>query len=251
MSIIDTYDDQTEALLTPEKTLTSKIDDFPKVAVAVFKEQIIDALCENYETKIIGQIVVGIPHPVYKVRYNGRDTAVYRTAIGGGVTAGMMDRIRAMGAEKFVIFGSCGILDQNAAAGRFILPTAAYRDEGVSYHYAPAGDYIDVPTVDRLAEIFDELKLPYVKGKTWTTDAIYRETRGNMQKRKAEGCLCVEMECASIMAAGQYRGVPIYQFLYGEDTLDGDDWEQRTMGNVAKSDFEKYLALGLEVAARV
>ena len=250
MSIIDTYDDRTEALLTPEK-LVAKIDGFPKVAVAVFMGQILDALCENYETEVIAQLRAGIPHPVYRVSYKGRDIAVYRTIIGGAGTTGLMEEIHAMGAEKFVIFGSCGTLDQNISAGRFILPTAAYRDEGVSYHYAPAGDYINIPTVNRLAEIFDELKLPYVKGKTWTTDAIYRETRGNMQKRKAEGCLCVEMECASIMAAGQFRGVPVYQFLYGEDTLDGDDWEQRTMGNVAKSDFEKYLALGLEVAARV
>lgn len=49
---------------------------------------------------------------------------------------------------------------------------------------------------------------------TWTTDAFYRETKRNMEKRKEEGCGVVEMECASIMAVGQIRKKEVYQFLY-------------------------------------
>ena len=45
--------------------------------------------------------------------------------------------------------------------------------------------------------------LPYILGKVWTTDGFYRETRNNMEKRRAEGCIAVDMECASVMAAAQ------------------------------------------------
>ncbi len=46
--------------------------------------------------------------------------------------------------------------------------------------------------------------LPYQVGKTWTTDAPYRETPGKVLKRKAEGCLTVEMESAGLIAVAQY-----------------------------------------------
>jgi hypothetical protein len=72
-----------------------------------------------------------------------------------------------------------------------------------------------------------------------------------MLKRKAEGCRVVEMECASIMSAGQFRNVEVYQFLYGEDTLDGDAWDARTMGTVKTAAYEKYLGIALEIARRV
>ena len=137
------------------------------------------------------------------------------------------------------------------AAGRFILPTQAYRDEGVSYHYMPVSDYVDIPPSERLGEIFDELHLPYVKGRVWTTDAFYRETRNNMEKRKADGCIAVDMECASAMAVSQFRGVPVYQFLYAEDSLDGGAWDPRTMGKAPASGYEKHLRIALEVASRL
>jgi purine-nucleoside phosphorylase len=95
------------------------------------------------------------------------------------------------------------------------------------------------------------LEIPYIKTKTWTTDALYRETRKNMMDRKSDGCLTVDMECASIMSVSQFRNVELYQFLYGEDTLDGVEWDSRTMGKVQISSFEKYLQTALEIAVRV
>lgn len=40
-----------------------------------------------------------------------------------------------------IVFGSCGALT-DLPDGHIILPTHAYRDEGTSYHYAVAEDYI-------------------------------------------------------------------------------------------------------------
>ncbi len=61
----------------------------------------------------------------------------------------------------------------------------------------------------------------------------------------------IEMECASVMAASQFRGINTYQFLYAEDSLDSEVWDARTMGNVPHSDLEKYLRVALEVAVRL
>ena len=93
--------------------------------------------------------------------------------------------------------------------------------------------------------------IPYVFGKTWTTDAFYRETKNNIEARKKDGCITVEMECASVMAASQFRKIAAFQFLYAEDSLDGDVWDSRTMGKIPHSAIEKYLKIALEVAIRI
>ena len=48
--------------------------------------------------------------------------------------------------------------------------------------------------------------VPYLLGKTWTTDAPYREAPYKIALRRQDGCVAVEMEAASIMAVAQFRG---------------------------------------------
>ena len=71
-----------------------------------------------------------------------------------------------------------------------ILPTSAIRDEGTSYHYLPPSDTIEVNRKwrDTFKEVLKECGYPYVEGTTWTTDAVYRETRGEGKPPKGTGC---------------------------------------------------------------
>ena len=68
--------------------------------------------------------------------------------------------------------------------GKFVIPAAAYRKEGLSYHYAASADYIEIKNAKVVKAILDELNLPSVIGKIWTTDAIYRETKAKREVRK-------------------------------------------------------------------
>ncbi len=250
MSIIDSFDNTSEEILKP-CYVTAPIENFPEVVIATFNENIINLVRNMYGAVQISEMNACFTIPIYKMDYNGKDIAVYQTILGGAGSAGLLEEVIVKGGKKFIFFGSCGTLDKDVAAGHFIIPTAAFRDEGTSYHYAPAGDYIEVVTANKLADIFNQLEIPYIKTKTWTTDALYRETRKNMMDRKSDGCLAVDMECASIMSVSQFRNVELYQFLYGEDTLDGVEWDSRTMGKVQISSFEKYLQTALEIAVRV
>ena len=73
-----------------------------------------------------------------------------------------------------------------------------------------------------------------------------------MKKRKEDGCIVVEMECASIMAVGQFRNIPIYQFLYGDDTLDGTEWDRRKIDDSSKELMERnILDLGFKIAEKL
>lgn len=250
MSILDSFDPDKGAILNPERT-GGRIEGFPETVVITFQPRLMELVAGWAGAEHLADLSVFYTLPIYRIPYGGRSLGVYQTILGGAASAGLMDEVIARGAKRFVLFGSCGTLDREISAGRLIVPTAAYRDEGVSYHYLPAGDYVDLPTADQTAEILSELGLSHVKGRTWTTDAIYRETRRNMEARRREGCVAVDMECASLAAVAGFRGVELYQYLYGEDNLDALDWEPRTMGSVPRDALEGYLKIALEIAARV
>ena len=250
MSLFDTFDpDSPEIIFAASHH--PPLEGFPETIVITFQDETFRVLEQLCPTEVVAKHRAGRDIPIYRLNWNGRSIGICQTILGGPGTAGLLEEALAMGAKKVLLYGSCGVLDSALVAGHFILPTAAYRDEGVSYHYLPVGDYVDIPTSERLGEIFDGLNLPYVKGRVWTTDAFYRETRNNMAKRKADGCVAVDMECASAMAVGQFRGAEVYQFLYAEDSLDGDAWDRRTMGAVPASSYEKYLRVALEAASRL
>ena len=69
--------------------------------------------------------------------------------------------------------------------------------------------------------------LTYRLGKTWTTDAPYRQTPSKISMRKGEGCIAVEMESAGLMAVAQFRKVILGQMLYGGDDVRGSQWNNR------------------------
>ena len=98
------------------------------------------------------------------------------------------------------MFGSCGVLDDDKVKDKLIIPISAIRDEGTSYHYiAPSPEIeADPRSIQILESVLSNCGYLYVKGKTWTSDAIYRETLPLIQERKQEGCIAVEMECGGI-----------------------------------------------------
>ena len=73
----------------------------------------------------------------------------------------------------------------------------------------------------------EALSLPYLNGKTWTTDTPYRERSKLIASRRAEGCLTVEMEAAALRAVAEFRGVILGQVLCGGDDLSGTECDNR------------------------
>lgn len=162
-----------------------------------------------------------------------------------------LEEIIALGAGKIIQFGCCGILNQEAADNRIIIPSSAVRDEGTSYHYIPGSEeiYADRASIDTAVRCMEKHGIPYVVGKIWTTDAIYRETRQAVEERKKQGCIAVEMECSASLAAAGFRKIPILQFFYGADSLDSDKWEPRDLTDYGMGLKDKYMAIVLECAA--
>ena len=108
------------------------------------------------------------------------------------------------------------------------------------YHYiAPSPEIeADAHSIQILENVLTDCGYSYVKGKTWTSDAIYRETLSAIEERRQEGCIAVEMECASLAACARMRGVLFGQVLFTADSLaDVDAHDIRNWGN----DFSRQL----------
>ena len=176
--------------------------------------------------------------------------AFYLSAIGSAIASGSCYEVHwQTGATKFLMFGSCGSLEGERTRGKYIVPTEAYRGEGASYYYAPPADYITIRTADQVAAIFDALGAPYVQGRVWTTDSMLRETAGLVQKRRAEGCLAVEMELAGVEALCDFYGLTLYDFLEAGDVLDESGYE--ASGLKSANHHLGKLHLGLEILKRI
>lgn len=250
--ITETFDDKTNAIINPDSCY-GKHNKVCDICIATFSDIVVRNILREFRcTQIAAMTSVNGNIPIYKFTYKGEEVALYMTLTSSaGAGTCVEDSHCLIGATKYIMFGSCGTLDQAITAGKLIVPTYAYRDEGFSYHYAEAEDYIQIRNAEKTARFFDELGLPYVMGRTWTTDGIYRETSGNMKKRKFEGCIAVDMECAGVQAVCNYRELDFYDFLISGDLLDAPDWERRILGSDEEATHQlNNFYIALEIAAR-
>lgn len=220
------FDALSQPIITPDMIFGEKRR-LCKTCIVTFSQVILENVLESFEYTQLARInACNGSTPIYGLHDGERTVACYLSPIGSAMAA--TDIIEASwltGAENFIVFGSAGSLNREATARKLVVPTAAYRDEGMSYHYAPAAPYIELPGAQTVAEVFDRLGVPYVQGRTWTTDAIYRETRARMLQRREEDCLCVEMEAAGAQAVCSHYGFRLYYFLMTGDVLDLPAWD--------------------------
>lgn len=218
--IIDSFDNESEPIVTleafygPKKHLVDK-------CVITFSKAIYDFILQEYEhTHIADLDSANGAVPVWALDHRGERIAFYLSPIGSTLAGGRVAEVNHLiGATKFVMFGSCGSLDAEKTAGTFIVPTQAYRGEGLSYYFTEPQDYIDIKNAGVVAEVFSELGLPFVQGRVWTCESMIRETVNLVNRRKEEGCIAVEMELAGVQAVCDFYGFELYDFLAAGDVL--------------------------------
>ena len=247
--IIDSFD-PSEAIVSPASFFGEQ-NNICKIAIATFSFEIFAAVLEKYPHEVITKLgSVNKIRQVYLVDADGVKFVFYLSEMGSAQAATDVIEINwQTGAEKFILFGSCGALDPEKTKGKYIIPTASYRDEGMSYHYAPPADYIDIKNADFMGALFEAKGYPYIKGRVWTTDALYRETRDNVRKRKEEGCIAVEMELAGVQAVCDYHGLELYDFLVAGDVVDQPDYTPDGLSE-ANHSFDKF-NIAVEIAKTI
>lgn len=228
------FDPERQAILEPSHLV--KAMDVPEHCVICFFAEVLQWLTEEKDAKIVAHSISEIgQHPLYEINYEGCRLACFHPGIGAPLAAALMEEMIARGCRKFIAIGGCGVLDQAIAVGHLLLPISAIRDEGTSYHYLPPSREVsmDSHALEVLETLLTRHGLDYLRTKTWTTDAIYRETPAKTAAYREEGCLAVEMEAAAFMALAQFRQVDFGQILYGGDLVLPQAWDGRTWNSRA------------------
>ena len=221
------FDSDREAKITAASFLNKIL---PEYGVISFFKEAINKIVKRKNSRIIGYLhseIVDIP--IYELDIHGKRICItmpFATAPGA---AGTIEELHAMGVEKFIVCGAAGCLCSELEVGNLILPVSAVRDEGTSYHYLEPSREVtcDPFALQTVKQLLKDMSVPYVEGKTWTTDAFYRETAEKIKRRVSEGCITVEMECAAFYAVAKFYNLPLVQILYAGDNLDCEKWDCR------------------------
>ena len=222
------FDPTIPAKIEPSRVIRPR--DVPERCVICFFKEVVDQVVAQQSARVIADLRwEDGTHPLYEAVHEGQRLACFQAGVGAALSAGLLEELIALGCRKFIVCGGAGVLEKDIAVGHLVVVSSALRDEGTSYHYLPAGREVqaDPLGVAALDAVLRRRGLPYQLGKTWTTDAPYRETQLKIDRRRAEGCLMVEMEAAALMAVAQFRGVVLGQVLYGGDDLSGGEWDSR------------------------
>lgn len=219
------FDDNRDAKINPEIWADKKFT-CNRMIITFFPEVMDKLLADG---KIMLERTIGGENIIYVYRFADADVLITLGAVGCPSCVGNLDLFHAMGVEKVMFCGGGGVLDKNIEVGQILVVDGAIRYEGFSYHYIESSRYIytDKKVTDKIVQYLKANEISYIRGITWTTDAIFRETADKIAKRKDEGAKIVEMEQAGCIAVAQYRGFDYGALIYGGDDVSRDEWSNR------------------------
>ena len=227
--ILEEFDENRSAVIEPTM-IKSPLPDFPQTSIACFSEALFSKTLESLMHREAGSVKSANGRvPVYEVEYGGKRFSFFMASVGEPLCVGTYEDIIALGSRRLILFGNCGVLDKNIKVGQLLVVDGAIRDEGFSYHYIEPSRYIytDKKISDKIADYLEQYKIPYLRGLTWTTDALFRETADKVELRKSEGAKIVEMEQAGCIAVAQFRGFDYGAIIYGGDDVASEEWNHR------------------------
>ncbi len=219
------FDDNKDAKINPT-SFADKLFDTDKLIITFFPE-VMDKLVN--EGKITLEETIDGENPVFLYRFLDADILITLGQVGCPACAGNLDLFHAMGITRVMFCGGGGVLDKNIEVGQILVVEGAIRDEGFSYHYIAPSRYIytNPGTTAKITQYLEKNSISYIRGLTWTTDAIFRETPDKISRRKEEGAKIVEMEQAGCIAVSQFRGFEYGALIYGGDDVSQDEWSNR------------------------
>ncbi|MCC6756519.1 MAG: AMP nucleosidase [Arenimonas sp.] len=168
--------------------------------------------------RLTGAEVVGRDKPMPSATHDG--ITMINFGMGSANAATMMDLLSALPPKAVLFLGKCGGLKKKNQLGDLILPIAAIRGEGTSNDYLPP----EVPALPAFAmqrvisTMIRDLNHDYWTGTVYTTNRRVwehdEEFKAYLRKLR---CMAIDMETATIFAAGFANSIPCGALLLVSD----------------------------------
>lgn len=188
-------------------------------------------LCTHIRKKYKPEVINSIHRskPFYCFTDGTVPMSFQMSGIGAPVSVMHLEETFALGAETVLFIGTAGVLDATIPYGSVLIPTEAVRDEGTSYHYLEPGENAvpDILLIQTIVDFLNRNGIPNFIGKTWTTDAPFRETPSRIRNRIREGCISVDMESSALFAVAKHHSRRIAGILLATDVVTCEKWIPR------------------------
>ena len=168
--------------------------------------------------RLTGAEIKGLDRPMPSATFD--DITLINFGMGSPNAATMMDLLSAIAPQAVLFLGKCGGLKRKNELGDLILPIAAIRGEGTSNDYMPP----EVPALPAFAlqravsTMIRDLGYDYWTGTVYTTnrrvwehDEVFKEYLRKLR------CMAIDMETATIFAAGFANSIPTGALLLVSD----------------------------------
>lgn len=166
------FDPDTAALIEPGH-VAAPLEGLPRAAVICFFADVVDEVCGAGRADVAAEMGWELPHhPLYVLDAGEeRRVAVFCPGTGAPLATMYFEDAIAHGCRNFVACGGAGALVPGLALGHVVVPDAAVRDEGTSFHYMAAGREVaaDPGAVAVAVSVLERHDVPHTVGKTWST----------------------------------------------------------------------------------
>ncbi len=151
----------------------------------------------------------------------GRTVGIVGFAVGAPFAVLIAEQLFASGCRLLLSVTSAGQIVPSGRPPYFVIIDRALRDEGTSYHYAPASEYSEAETalVATAVEALKGTEQRVLVGSSWTTDAPFRETADAIAAARSKGVLAVEMEAAALYAFARAASVQVLCLAHVTNTM--------------------------------
>lgn len=168
--------------------------------------------------RLTGAEVVGRDKPMPSATHDG--ITMINFGMGSANAATMMDLLSALPPKAVLFLGKCGGLKKKNQLGDLILPIAAIRGEGTSNDYLlPEVPALPAFAMQRvISTMIRDLDHDYWTGTVYTTNRRVwehdEEFKAYLRKLR---CMAIDMETATIFAAGFANSIPCGALLLVSD----------------------------------
>lgn len=179
---------------------------------------------------------------LYGFQLGGRTAGIIGGTVGAPFAVLVAEELFASGCRMLISVTSAGQIVSAGSPPYFVIIDRALRDEGTSYHYAAAGDFVEAEPdlIEAAKRALQKAGVSAHIGPSWTTDAPFRETAEAIAAARSHGILAVEMEAAALYTFARVRARRVLCLAQVTNTM-----------GLAGQDFEKGDAQGADEALRM
>jgi AMP nucleosidase len=237
---------------TKEEIVNNWLPRYTGTALAEFGQHVLLTNFGHYVEifcRLTGAQINGVDRPMPNATIDG--ITIINFGMGSANAATVMDLLSAIQPKAALLLGKCGGLKKKNQIGDLVLPIAAIRGEGTSNDYLlPEVPALPAFSLQRaVSTMIRDLDCDYWTGTVYTTNRrVWEHDDAFKDYLRRTRCMAIDMETATIFAAGFANHIPSGALLLVSDQpmIPEGVKTETSDKRVSDSFAERHIRIGIE-----